>query len=52
MDSIYFCILSTSLIADSIQFSDGKILEDVKILVKKEVVEIRYKNGKSEIQIK
>lgn len=47
-----FCILSTSLIADSIQFSDGKILEDVKILVKKEVVEIRYKNGKSEIRNK
>ena len=48
----FFCLFSTSLIADSIKFSDGKILEDVKIIVKKEVVEIRYKDGKSEIRNK
>jgi hypothetical protein len=45
-------LFSSSLIADSIQFSDGNILEDVKIRVRKDIVEIIYQNGKIEIKNK
>ena len=44
-------LFSSSLIADSIQFSDGNVLEDVKIRVRKDIVEILFSNGKKEIKV-
>lgn len=45
-------IFTFSLKADSVQFSDGKKLEDVKIFLNKESVEILFKNGRREIHNK
>ncbi|HMV42479.1 MAG TPA: hypothetical protein PK079_21075 [Leptospiraceae bacterium] len=51
--SIFFILsIFTSLMADTIIFSDGRVLEDVKVKIRKDTVEVLYKNGKREVRKK
>ena len=48
----YFTLYVHSTRADTIIFQNGKTINDVKVRVKKDVVEILYNNGKREVRNK
>lgn len=49
---LFLLSLFFTLEADTIIFSDGKILDDVKVKIRKDSVEVLYKNGKREVRSK
>ena len=50
--ALILTLLPKFLLSDIVRFQDGKVLENVKVNVGKETVEILFENGKREVRKK